>query len=105
MPSSIGYGIHSPQALRVFAHLSQLKTIPVGAPSDIRGTYLVFQDSAFDAPDTHKISYHNGTCVYTTNTILACQIVFIFPQGEIAVQGSETLSGATTAEDASAEAA
>src|SRR5262249_45310814 len=95
LPQPVAASTH-PQVLRVFAHLNRLKTIPVGTPSDKRGTYLVFQDSVFDATDKHKIGYDNGTCVYTTNTILACQIVFIFPNGQIAIQGPETLSGATT---------
>jgi hypothetical protein len=95
LTQSVAASTH-PQVLKVFAHLNQLKTIPVGTPSDKRGTYLVFQDSIFDATDTHQIGYDNGTCVYTTNTILACSIVFIFHNGEIAIQGPETLSGATT---------
>lgn len=95
IPRSVEASTH-PQVLKIFAHLDRLKTIPVGTPSDKRGTYLVFQDSIFDATNTHKIGYDNGTCVYTTNTILACSIVFIFSNGEIAIQGPETLSGATT---------
>jgi hypothetical protein len=84
----------SHRVLGTFVHADMLKSIPVGTPSDRQGTYLVFQDSVFDATETHKLGNETGTCVFTTTTVLACTTTFIFSDGEIAIQGPVLMSGA-----------
>ncbi len=82
--------------LQVFEHLDLVKFVPVGTKTDTRGTYVVFYDPVFDAADVQRLGHDNGTCAHTSKTLQECEITFIFTEGEIAVQGPELLSGATS---------
>jgi Dirigent-like protein len=86
----------SGEVLRVFEHAIAVKFITVSTPNDPRGNYVVFFDPVFNTTDTHQIGRNSGTCVTTSKTVQECQITFIFPGGEIAVQGPELLSGAAS---------
>jgi hypothetical protein len=87
-------GVSRRDTLHVFDHVTNAKFITVGTSSDPRGNYVVFEDPVFDASDTHQIGHDTGMCVTTSKTIQHCQITFFFSDGEIALQGPQTLSGA-----------
>jgi hypothetical protein len=85
--------------LHVFDHVTatSARYITIGTRDDPRGNYVVFFDPVFDATDTHQIGSDTGICTVTSKTVQTCQITFIFPDGEIAVQGpQQLLSGAAS---------
>jgi hypothetical protein len=89
--------VASARTFQVFDHVTatSARYITIGT-RDPRGNSVVFFDPVFDATDTHQIGSDTGICVVTSKTVQACQITFLFPDGEIAVQGPQILSGAAS---------